>query len=136
MIIRKIIHDGREYVPATVAAAEAYVNCETLRVHSKRGAVPYIEHEGRRWYDLEEVRAYFAKPTKSGHTKMYKIDDFMIGGRVYHPYRWYTDRYRVHHYHLVSLPSVDRGSRVKLIAEEDFNASPLVYRRRKDGTVD
>lgn len=130
MLIHKIIHDGREYVSSTAACEEAYVSHETLRAHASRGAVPYIEHEGRRWYDLEEVRAYFAKPTKSGHTKMYKIDDFMIGGRVYHPYRWYTDRYRVHHYHLVTLPSVDRGSCVKLIAEEDFNASQYAGRRK------
>lgn len=81
MLIHKIIHNGREYVSSTLACEEAYVSHETLRVHANRGAVPYIEHDGRRWYDLAEVKAYFSKPTKSGHTKMYKLDDFTIGGR-------------------------------------------------------
>ena len=130
MLIHKIIHDGREYVSSTLACEETYVSHETLRVHANRGAVPYIEHDGRRWYDLAEVKAYFSKPTKSGHTKMYKLDDFWIGGKLYHPFRWYTDRYRVHHCQLITLPVVDRGSRVRLIEEEDFNASKYAERRK------
>lgn len=37
---------------------------------------------------------------------------------------------RVHHCQLITLPVVDRGSRVRLIAEEDFNASKYAERRK------
>ncbi len=119
MLTKCITRNGREYYCAAEACRMAYVTYSTLQRHADRG-LPHIVVLGRRWYNVGDIMEYFAGFQKKQVPRAtYRQDNVIIGGRVYHPFRWYRERYYVWNYRLVSLPVVERG-RMKYVAEEDF----------------
>lgn len=135
MLKHEITRNGRAYLLAAHAAREAYVCPEALRLHSNRGEIPYITEGGHRYYNLDDIRGYFttAHKTRTRGRPVYKQDDVRIDGRLCHPLRWYVERYRVNHYQLAfKLPNLENGTRMRYIAEDDFNASPYGGRKREE----